>query len=609
MRRLSSTWTLILASVMLLAPAGARAQSGACASFGTICVGADEGCHFSDLAQAINAASTSAAGDTTIRVATNKTWDAQNLIVENRNLTIRGGFSSCAALFPSGRTVLSGAGSSGNSVIRVRAPSGFRSVTLRDLELRDGGSETIPIVGGGLSVEDNVAVTLRNVSVVQNDARLGGGIHVDGSDGASVRLEVGSRVVGNTGREGGGGIHCVGAGSLEMDDSLVSGNVAGTSGSTTPGAHGGGIWIDGCSLLATQSPSSSLRGLRLNLAAGAGGGAYVSNGGVATFNGQGGAPFEIVANLSGSDGGGLAVREASAVVVDSRLEGNTAGIDALRFGRGGGASLSEGLLYFTSDDCGDCSAITGNSTQTSGNFGAGWGTALHAEMPLHSTGAASLIVDRTRILGHGDSTGYVIRADTEFEPLGDGDPKIFVSIINTLVAGNDASRVFFGFGNVETTIHSSTIADNGSPEIVLDTLYQSGPLTLVNSIVRETPGTRLLPNGFGGADRFMFETACLLLHSNSQNTLELPTLPDPFTEVSDDPRFVDPASGDYRLRPDSPAVDFCPSTTNVPNDDLAGRLRGVDSPSVPNRIIGGVYDLGAYELEAGSWIFDSGFER
>jgi hypothetical protein len=58
-----------------------------------------------------------------------------------------------------------------------------------------------------------------------------------------------------------------------------------------------------------------------------------------------------------------------------------------------------------------------------------------------------------------------------------------------------------------------------------------------------------------------------------------------------DPGFV--SAGDYRLREDSPAVDFSDSGTAQP--DLAGHPRGVDLPGVFDFY--GPADLGAYERQ------------
>lgn len=608
MRNPAHLLAVLLAACALSAPGRSGAQSGPCTSLGTICVGADAACHYADLAQAISAASTSSGASTTIRVATNKSWNAQNLLISNRNLTIRGGFSSCGALFPSGKTVLSGAGGSGESVIRVRAPGGFRTVVLRDLELTDGGNVAGPSVGGGVSIADNVAVTLRNVLVRGNAALEGGGIHVDGSDGAFVRLEVATSVVGNASRNGGGGIDCEGAADLEMDDTLVSENVTGVDAVSTPDAHGGGIRLVGCDLVATQAPTTALRGVRLNQSTGWGGGIYVGPGSQASFDGVGGAAFSIDTNQAGGDGGGVAVQGGSATLVDSRLSTNIAGSGAPGAGRGGGAALSTGLLRLMADDCPDCSVVSGNLVLSADAGIAGRGSALFAEIPEGSELFSDLRVARTRIQGHGAGSGQVVRAETAPDLFGLAPYRINLRLESVLVSANDASSLLSMSGAVDALVNGATIADNGAPVVVLDAELQSGFLTLANSIVREARGVRLLPDRLDGGLGFEFDAGCLLLHEGARDNQDLPALTGPSIAISDAPGFLNPSLGDYRLDRDAEAVDFCTGTDGFPDDDLAGRARGEDAPDVPDRIEGAFHDLGAFELQGDIWLFESGFE-
>jgi Ca2+-binding RTX toxin-like protein len=61
------------------------------------------------------------------------------------------------------------------------------------------------------------------------------------------------------------------------------------------------------------------------------------------------------------------------------------------------------------------------------------------------------------------------------------------------------------------------------------------------------------------------------------------------TAIPDDPRFVDPGGGDYRLRSDSPLIDVSPMTPSggVSTTDLDGNPR----------VVGPGVDLGAYEYQ------------
>lgn len=81
--------------------------------------------------------------------------------------------------------------------------------------------------------------------------------------------------------------------------------------------------------------------------------------------------------------------------------------------------------------------------------------------------------------------------------------------------------------------------------------------------------------------------------------------------------LADPASGSGRLRPDSPAIDYCDTFRYTPVDsDIHGEVRGTDAPAVANGPFD-TYDLGADEwnavfigdFELGNcnlWSFDTG---
>ena len=56
--------------------------------------------------------------------------------------------------------------------------------------------------------------------------------------------------------------------------------------------------------------------------------------------------------------------------------------------------------------------------------------------------------------------------------------------------------------------------------------------------------------------------------------------------ISSDPSFVDPMSGDYHLQDGSPCIDAGDNTAALPDKDLDGN----------DRIINGVVDMGVYEF-------------
>jgi hypothetical protein len=91
------------------------------------------------------------------------------------------------------------------------------------------------------------------------------------------------------------------------------------------------------------------------------------------------------------------------------------------------------------------------------------------------------------------------------------------------------------------------------------------------------------------------------------------TLPDTVYVEQGEPTFVDAATGNYHLTPDSLGVDFAPGSTNSAAIDLDGAHRVVDLPRADDF---GPLDLGAYEVQiqevlacaTGDTIFCSGFE-
>ncbi|HEY6942132.1 hypothetical protein [Dokdonella sp.] len=152
-----------------------------------ISVGADAAC-MKHTIQAAIAYAQNLGGYRVIRISNDgdpaKVWQ-ENLVVENADLDIIGGYESCDAAEPSGRSTISG-GTQEQPTLRIR---GNGVVNLRGLVLRDGIRGSSTYNGGGIYYKGNGVLGLRDTHVVENRSS---GIEVETNGGeAFVSLEGG----------------------------------------------------------------------------------------------------------------------------------------------------------------------------------------------------------------------------------------------------------------------------------------------------------------------------------------------------------------------------------------------------------------------------------
>ena len=145
--------------------------------------------------------------------------------------------------------------------------------------------------------------------------------------------------------------------------------------------------------------------------------------------------------------------------------------------------------------------------------------------------------------------------------------------------------------NVQATVHASNLTivrgAAGARGVVADASgagTRTASVTLSNSIVWG-PTTSLVRDPGAGA------SAATLAVNNSDYQTKGPGVPDGSANlVAADPRFIDPAAGDYHLRADSPVVDKGVASAGGLDRDNLGRYFDGDRNGIATA------DMGAYEL-------------
>ena len=568
----------LLASVALAASVATSAPAHAAIFY----VGwpGDRACDFTDVQAAIDHAE-AVPGPDVIRLVHTRPYTAESLVIDDEDdLNLVGGYDHCADGTASGeKAVVEGAAGQSEPIVEVL---GRGTVKLRFLELA-GNTE-----GRGLDVACE-GCTVQLLDVVVRDNAQG------------VRVQT---------------ANCW-SGCPERTALLVGANVAitGNRSERLDGvpSQGAGIAVHRAIFDMSHAPGSEVS---YNVSGGDGGGILLAN---ASFGLVGAL---VIYNTAGENGGGIAVTGSSTLWMYPTGPGSLPRLRDNRAQGRGGALFVEGDLY------GPGSSVTGWDTLIDGNFAEEGGAAYVAS---GSEGTTTLCLRSVRLVPEGDGmcgqarppTGAVacpadeacnmvldnvadyrggavmsygprtrvrlshqrVMSNLGFSVFGHDDGVLAVSasdvrVDDSLIAENRPRfAIVLNSRLARTTIRRSTIANHGVWPLYLD---DSGDLELVDSIVWEPDTTTLFRTGASGADLVRMVLAW-----------EVESLggPSPHVQATTNPGFV--SLLDYRLRPDSPAVDFSDTTANVA--DLAGQARGVDLPEV----IGGFgpLDLGAYELQ------------
>ncbi len=535
-------------------------SSTASAAETSIWVGAGGGaCQTTSLATAIASASTSGVDRTIIRLVDNQTYDGLNLSVLNRYVEILGGFDACGSTTVTGaRTTIRGA-PNGGSVFLIATAANFRSIVLRDLNIREG-SGGADGSGGGIQIGGNLSVFLDNTRVFDNDATLGGGISIVGgaarprlylNEGSSVGFGAG---LGNTASTG-AGIYCE-HGLIAMNGGAVVFNTA--------TGNGGGLYLEDCEL--SSSGTSDVENSIQQNNAENGAGIFALGGSMVNLGVSGGRTM-IASNDAEEFGGGIFLdgTDTRISLAASWLSNNTAGLfgGAVFAANGALFSLERGSIP---GNCSffPCSALLSNRAGTSGSsaFAFLGGTVRlsgvevrHSGTPtvgatLHALGAGSTL----------DLRDILVRQMT-----GEG------ILLDSGAQGYLAGSTFAG----NTFSSNIRLANADNALDVQDSIFWDAPAVVLS-----------------GAENGMVTGINNNAHDNT-------ALPD---SVAVDPGFVDATAGNYRLRGNSPNIDTRTPPPSTFNEDIEGNPRRFDL----NPDNGGLQDRGAFEL--GDAIFRNGFD-
>ncbi len=578
--------------------------AGACpatdAVAATFTVGTGTGCSHSTFADAITAAENSAGADT-IRLTRSIAYNQVSAVIAtSQELTITGGFATCTQAASDGiLTVLDGAGGAATSVLRITGNTGaiikLESLTIRNGDVGGTG------YGGGVYFRGDGILEIQRSAITNNVAGYGGGIYAEGL-GGNAELVIGTNVsiVGNTARYSGGGVY-VEALEMTMVDpgSTIFNNEA--TGVGTEGGYGGGLMVltgDYTAIARLGSTGPNHVGVLYgNLARYGGGAAVVSPDDEhrdATISVEGTDPNHWVGirgNKATVAGGAFYARSAyslnggiSNADIDLRnfsISDNEAPDGAAAYLIGEGVSKSR--MFFTPSRgggqcppgrvCGEISrndALDGTQVTT--------GAILHLrEESIVSLG------EWFGTIGVPSRWGVVMQENRGGRLFYASQNNTTLHLDNVVMTDNQVSQELIRHAGEDSSwlrLRNATIAGNtiGAGHV----LAKFDETTLDASIIWQ-PGKTTLQNN-GGT---LAVTQVIASEFGSLNAG-----PEAYAA---NPRFTDPARGDYSIRAASPAVDGAGASPSILGDVL-GLPRNIDLDSAA--FSRGPRDIGAYERQS-----------
>lgn len=580
-------------------------------------VGTGTGCTHATIQDAIAAASVIPTSHT-ILVSRSLSYTAQAIVVTtDQELEISGGFATCDQQAPDGfLTTISGAGGTAAPVFRINGGNGSL-IRLRRLFITEGDTAGTGH-GGGIFYRGNGRLELHDSQIATNIAGYGGGIYAEGL-GNSAELVFGANVIvsGNTARYSGGGVYL---------DSMVMTMAApgsairfNTAQGTSDSGFGGGLIVLASARNATALIGSNGIGTQGtifgNTARYGGGVALVSNDGNAdaVLHLYGTDPFQRTAisdNLAEVVGGGIYARpvfqviggigNADMLIWNADLIGNEAPDGAAaylesdstfgfkvgavlfinsRIDRGSG-SIGPPTGVAPCPEGGHCGRIAGNQTRANGVpvAGAIFRLRENSTLSVHGNPTEPGTPRRGGVVIRNNSGGRLVDAERDDIPTP-------VVLRNTVIHDNSLSlRLARTTNGLRLHVIDSTIAHNsiGAAQV----LSVNGDFRMERSLVWQ-PGKTVLSHS-GGVREVEWSMANEVVSLGGG----------PSALAISGPRFIDPASGDFRLRAASPAIDSAPP---IPGDDRDAdgmprdqSLPGVWRPPFPNPR---TRDVGAYERQ------------
>jgi hypothetical protein len=543
-------------------------------------VGSNASCTHSTIQTAIDAAA-AAPGPDTVLIARNQTWTGQQLVITGQSVTLSGGTPQCGMVPDGSRTQISGAGGAQLPVLRITT-SGDAVVALKFLQIVGGdvgGDES----GGGILYNGTAAsrLDIEDSVVSGNSAAYGGGIYVNGvGSRAKLTLGVNTLVATNTARISGGGVYLFNA-DLTMDEpnSAIANNTAGD--------FGGGLRAVSPSFISIRSGGVGTLGTIFGNEARFGGGVALQgspdavtpiNLAMQTIDPAN--PVRLRGNLASERGGALYAHTDNpkdmqstvlSVLTGVSIEENTAPTGAavyldytgtLEFG------LGPYLLMRKSAGCGprdECNRVVGNIAATA------------AAVPTN--GGILVAGDSTYL----DLTGTQILGNNGGPPIYSDDPgevtDVRVRLKQLVIANNEVHgdaivRVVRGRA---MRLIDSTIANNN---LTGNTIIRAAGETTLDGSILWQPGKITLNTNTPLVGRVL-----------ASETASLGT---PLLAINADPRFIDPANGDFRLKAGSRAIDAAPVVAGD-EFDADGLPRSQDLTLVPN--VDGPRDLGPFERQ------------